>query len=88
MFIKDIDQKVKIDYPCRWIYKVIGSNRDELRSIVSALLQDIPHDISTSRSSATGKYHCLNVEVSVESDAKRIAIYEALRENPAVRIVL
>ena len=88
MFLKDIDQKVKIDYPCRWVYKVIGSDHDELCAIISALLQDMPHKVSHSRSSAAGRYHCLNLEVTVESDAKRIAIYEALRDNPAVRIIL
>ncbi len=83
-----LSKKVKIDYPCRWVYKVIGMDKEMLQGIFAALLQDSSYSITASRSSATGKYICLNLEVTVESEEKRIAIYETLRGNPSIKYIL
>ena len=88
MILNELNRKVKIDYPSRWVYKIIGLSCSELREAVAGLLQDCPYTISLSNSSATGKYHCMNVEMIVDCEEKRIAVYEALRSHPAVRIVL
>ena len=86
--LKDIEQKAIIHYPCRWLYKVIGTDREKLRQNLEALLQDCSYSVTFSNASATEKYHCLNVEVMVENEAKRLAIYEALKAEPSVKIVL
>ena len=88
MFLNEIKQKAKIEYPCRWVYKVIGTDKDVLREAFAALLQDSVYSVTPSHSSATGKYHCLNLEVTVESEAQRIAIYEALKSHLSVKYVL
>ena len=84
----EIKQKAVIDYPCRWIYKVIGEDCEALNRSVAALLQDCPCSVTPSHSSRTGKYHCLNVEVTVDCEEKRLAIYESLKADPAIKIVL
>ena len=84
----EIKQKAKIDYPCRWIYKVIGTDKEQLQQLIKSLLQDCSYTVSLSHASATGKYHCLNLEVSVDSEDKRMAIYEALLAEGCVKIVL
>jgi putative lipoic acid-binding regulatory protein len=86
--INDMKEKVKIDYPCRWVYKIIGTSQEELQALVAALLQDSPYRISLCNSSATGKYYCMNVELTVENEEKRVALYESLKQHPAVKIIL
>jgi hypothetical protein len=81
------DQKVNIDYPCRWCYKVIGSDEAEMRAAIAKLATGAC-EIKASRSSATGKYLALNVTVEVNDEQARIAIYEALCKDPSIKMVL
>lgn len=81
-------EKLKLDYPCSWGFKIIGANEDEMRQAVAGIIRDRPYRITLSRSSETGKFHSLNVELSVESEGHRVDLYEALKSHPAVKIVL
>jgi putative lipoic acid-binding regulatory protein len=81
-------RKIKLEYPCPWVYKIIGPDEDEMQRAVAEIIRDRTYKISHSRSSETAKYHCLNVELSVESDSHRTALYEALKTHRAVKIVL
>mgnify|MGYP001042901435 CR=1 FL=1 len=79
---------LSLAYPCPWEYKVIGASEEEMMRAVSAIVQDRACTITPSRSSATGRYCSLRVSLVVESDSHRVAVYEALRGHPAIRIVL
>jgi len=80
--------KAKIEYPCQWLYKVIGFDREKLHQVLKELINSDSCDISFSNSSRTGKYHCLNLEVTVQSEEERNSIYLALKAHPQVKIVL
>jgi uncharacterized protein len=86
--INEKHQKPVLGYPCRWVYKVIGHDKEILQGVIRAAIQDLSYTVSPSHTSATGKYCCLNVEMVVPSEAARLAIYEALQSHPAVKIVL
>ncbi len=81
-------RKPEMDYPCPWGYKVIGMDDAGLRSAIAEIVQDIPHSVTPSNRSTSGKYICLNVEILVISEDQRLTIYEGLRRHPAVKIVL
>ena len=81
-------QKLHLEYPCLWIYKVIGANHDEMKSAVQEIIRDRPCKISLSRQSETAKYIALNAELTVESESHRIALYEALKAHRAIKLVL
>jgi len=82
------EQKIHLDYPCSWIYKIIGMDQAEMRSAVCEIIQDRPCRISLSRQSETAKYISLNVEITVESDSHRTTVYEALKAHRAIKLVL
>jgi len=84
----DKKNKLQLDYPCPWIYKIIGSDENEMRRAVEEIICDRAYKISHSRSSEKSKYHCLNIELSVESESHRTSLYEALKSHRAVKIVL
>jgi len=84
----DKKQKVQLEYPCPWVYKIIGPDADEMRHAVAEIICNRVYKITHSRSSETAKYHCLNVELSVESESHRTALYEALKAHRAVKLVL
>ncbi len=81
-------QKVQLHYPCPWVYKIIGPDADEMKCAVAEIIRDRAYKVSPSRSSEKDKYHCLNVELSVESESQRTALYEALKAHRAVKMVL
>lgn len=81
-------QNLQLEYPCTWIYKIIGVDQNEMRSAVSEVIQDCTYSITLSRQSESAKYHCLNVEVTVESESHRKIVYEALKEHRAIKIIL
>lgn len=81
-------QKLRLDYPCSWVYKVIGMDQVEMTNAVCEIIQDRPCRISLSRQSETARYISLNVEITVESDFHRTAVHEALKAHRAVKLVL
>ena len=80
--------KPEIAYPCRWVYKVIGRDLSLLHSAVEEILSGRNYSATPSRSSKGGAYHCLDVEMTVDSEPDRLGIYEKLRRHPAVIMVL
>lgn len=84
----DKKQKLHLEYPCLWTYKVIGADQDEMKGAVHEIIQDRSCKISLSRQSETAKYISLNVELTVESESHRTALYEALKAHRAIKLVL
>ena len=80
--------KIQIDYPCLWLFKVIGSDPEKLHQALLGVINDRSCNISYSNSSSTGKYHCLNLEITVQNENDRNAIYMILKAHPLVKIVL
>ncbi len=81
-------QKLSLNYPCLWIYKIIGINEDEMKHAVCEIIQDRQCRISLSRQSETARYVSLNVELIVESESHRMALFEELKAHPAIKLVL
>lgn len=80
--------KAELKYPCQWLYKVIGMDRKKLHRALLEIIDEDSCEISYSNSSSTGKYHCLNLELTVKSEEERNSIYLALKNHPQVKIVL
>ena len=80
--------KLKLNYPCQWVYKVIGTNQDELRQAIMGIITGTPCKISFSNNSSSGKYLCLNLEITVQNEEERNSIYLGLKAHPQVKIVL
>ncbi|MFA5180886.1 MAG: DUF493 domain-containing protein [Syntrophales bacterium] len=77
-----------MDYPCPWSYQIIGADEDSLRRAVGEIIRDRTYRMELSRRSEKGKYQSFLLDVVVESEGHRLAVYEALRAHPAVKIVL
>ncbi len=84
----DKKQKLHLEYPCLWVYKVIGADQDAMQNAIYDIIRDRSCSISLSRQSETAKYVSLNVEVRLESESHRTALYEALKGHQAIKLVL
>lgn len=86
--MKHIDEKLVVDYPCRWLYKLICTDEKALLSAIKEILADSEHRVLPSKKSRTGKYVSFNLEVMVHSEESRNFFFHALREHPAIKMVL
>ncbi len=80
-------QEVNIDYPCEWLYKVIGSNKESVHNAVAGIIQNNEYHINDSNTSKTGKYQSFNVTVMVSDEAYRNNIYQALKGHDDIKFV-
>lgn len=88
---ESFENKIKrpdIEYPCTWIYKVIGEDCTLLKDAIISTCAPLKVSITHSQMSSKGKYHSLNAELIVSSEEVRLGIYETLKSAPAVKIVL
>ena len=80
--------KAKIDYPCVWPYKIIGTSQEAIQQAVAEQLGDAPYSLSASRTSGSGKYTSMALETSVANEEQRLRLYHALGAYPAIKVVL
>jgi putative lipoic acid-binding regulatory protein len=81
------NQEVKIDYPCEWLYKVIGRDKKSVHNAVACIIQDREYHINDSNTSKTGKYRSFNVTVMVSDEAYRNSIYQAFKGHDDIKFV-
>ncbi len=80
--------KAKINYPCVWQYKIIGTDQAVIRAVAAEYLGDTPYSLSTSRTSGNGRYISMALEVTVKNERQRLRLYQTFADHPAVRLVL
>jgi len=81
-------KKPVMEYPCRWTYKIIGSGNREMKEAIETIVEGQDYTITPSNVSRTGKYHSLNLEMTVDDEEHRTGIYDKLRNHPAVKMIL
>lgn len=86
--LSEIGDKLELEYPCRWLYKVIGSDAESVRLAILEIIDEDSVTIEPSHRSSGGSYVSFNVEVTVVNESQRTGWYEALREHDDVRMVL
>lgn len=82
------DRRPEIDYPTAWSYQVIGSDEALVRMAVADVVRKREHSLHLTNTSRTGKYCSLRLELVVVDEADRLALFQALAAQAAVRIVL
>ncbi len=81
-------QKPKIDYPCIWLYKVIGEEKEAMRQAVHHICQGKEITCTYSHTSSGGNYHSFNVELDVKDEEDRLSFYNRLSNHPAIKVVM
>ena len=86
--INDKKEKLELEYPCKWCYKVIGSDKESLQNAVSDVIDKREHTLSHSNNSKNGKYVSMNLDMLVHNEDDRQAIYEELKKHDDIKMVL
>lgn len=82
------NERPVIDYPCRWEYRVIGADAGAMGQAVAEVLGREKYTLTEGKRSPAGRWLSLSLQLEVISDSHRHAVHHALREHPAIRMVL
>ena len=90
------NKKPLVEYPSPWGYKVIGLEEDSMRGAVKECMEtclnqnsgDREFELGMSRSSSGGKYISLSLNLTVQDEAERDAIFQALTSRPEIVMVI
>ncbi len=88
MILDSDKQRPEIKYPCKWGYKVIGTDVDKILKAIEKASMGLTYDVTPSNISKNGKYFSINITLEVPNEAVRNLIYEKLSENPDVKMVI
>ncbi len=88
MILDSNSKKPKIDYPCDWHYKVIGTDAAEIIKAIELAVDGMDYKISSSNVSSKGNYFSLNLKVHVNTEVIRDIIFAKLKDNEFVKMVL
>ncbi|MBF0274805.1 MAG: DUF493 domain-containing protein [Nitrospinae bacterium] len=78
----------KLVYPRQWLYKIIGYNVEDMSAAIRDLMQDNEYLLVHSNKSRKGKYCSMNLTLQVFNEKDRDEIYQALKSNPSIKIVM
>lgn len=77
-----------IEYPCWWEYALIGPDEEGLRLAIGAITRGKKHRVAFSKESRHKRYVSLHVEVWVDSEEERNAVFQEFKSHPQVKMVL
>ncbi len=86
--INDSKEKLELEYPCNWAYKLIASEKEALQKAIHDVIQEREHKLVHSNKSKSGKYISMNLELLVHNEDDRNFIYEALKAHSNIKMVL
>ena len=81
-------EKLELKYPLRWSYSIIGLDENDMRAAAKFAVGEKEHSITKSNRSSGGKYISMKLELIVDDEAERFAIFELLKHDKAVKMVL
>jgi len=81
-------EEAKIEYPCTWHYKVIGSNQKKVENAISLVLSRKKYKSKKSNMSSKGTYISIHVSLIVENEDIRNSIFTSLKQHKDIKMVL
>ncbi len=80
--------RLKLEYPCQWVFKVIGPHQESIRKAIGEIIKGKEYEIDLSNKSRKGKYCCINIDMMIDNEEERDAIYKSLKANSHIIMVL
>ena len=82
------EDKIELEYPCNWSYKLIAGEKEALEKAVHDVIDERERKLTHSKNSKGGKYISMNLELLVHNEDDRNFIYEALKAHQNIKMVL
>jgi len=80
--------KLKLDYPCKWSYKIVIRDEHNANKIAKEIFKDREHKVTKSKVSSKGKFKSHNIDLTVHSEEDRKDIHKKLYEHKDIKMVV
>ena len=81
-------KKLKLQYPCKWSYKIVTDNSECLKNSISCMLSDKEHNLNFSNKSKKGNFESYELSLTVNSDEERNKIYNDLKKDKNIKAII
>lgn len=81
-------EKLDLQYPCQWEYRIIGADLEAVMAAITKIMAGRSYCCEPGHTSEGGRWCTVVVSLEVADEAERVGLYEALRDNAAVKMVL
>ncbi len=88
VIINEETQKLELEYPCNWQYKVVAYERAGIEIAAIEVIGERSYSLTLSNKSSSGKYISMNLELLVHNEDERTYFYETLKAHPHIKMVL
>lgn len=88
VIINETTQKLELEYPCTWCYKVVAYERAGIEIAAIEIIGERAYTLNPSNMSKGGKYISMNLELLVHNEDERTYFYETLKAHPHIKMVL
>lgn len=82
------NRRPEIHYPCRWEYKIIGTDVNKILSAVENCVLGLEYSVSPSNVSRNGIYYSFNISVMVPNEVVRDLVFEKLQKSEHINFVI
>lgn len=88
VIINEATQKLELEYPCKWCYKVVAYERAGIEIAAMEIFSVREYSLNPSNTSRSGKYISMNLELLIHNEDERTYFYETLKAHPHIKMVL
>ncbi|RXJ89535.1 DUF493 domain-containing protein [Arcobacter sp. CECT 8983] len=81
-------EKLQLDYPCSWKYKIVIHETSNANKITEEILIKREYSIEKSKVSKKGKFKSYSLELIVHNEDDRKEIYKMLGDHKDIKMVL
>jgi len=85
---KNTKEKPKIEYPCEWGFKIIGTDKEKLKECISDIMGEREYKSKDGNVSKKGKFVSMNASCEVCSQEERDELFKAFRDHKDVKMVI
>jgi uncharacterized protein len=87
--MKDLSkEKLVLNYPCNWIYKLIVKSELDLKLALNDILENRDYKLTSSNFSKKSNFQSFNLDILVHNEDDRKLLYEILYNHPTIKMVL
>ncbi len=81
-------QKLELNYPCTWKYKLIVKSDALIKNIISDTIDNREHNMELSNQSSKGKFISYLVELKVKDEADRLNLHKIFSEHKDIKMIV
>lgn len=81
-------EKLELDYPCSWEYKLVVLEDINIKKTVKEVIFEREHKVRESKVSSKGKYKSYTLEMLVHNEDDRKEIFKLLGEHSDIKMII